>query len=107
MLKPGGKLLIVSFHSIEDKIIKFLFSNFSQNKSKPSRYFPEDNSENLILFEKYTNKVIRPSKKEIKKNNPSRSAKLRYAIRSKNEFIFPNNLIKKFSKYLDIEAIYV
>ena len=107
LLKPGGKLLIVSFHSIEDKIIKFLFSNFSQNKSKPSRYFPEDNSENLILFEKYTNKVIRPSKKEIKKNNPSRSAKLRYAIRSKNEFIFPNNLIKKFSRYLDIEAIYV
>ena len=52
-LKPGGKLIVVSFHSIEDKIIKFYFSNFSKNKSKPSRYFPENNLENksyLKLF---------------------------------------------------------
>ena len=42
ILKPGGKILIVSFHSIEDKIVKYFFSNFSKNKSKPSRYFPEN-----------------------------------------------------------------
>ena len=41
LLKPGGKILVVSFHSIEDKIIKYFFTNFSKNKSKPSRYFPE------------------------------------------------------------------
>ena len=40
ILKPGGKILIVSFHSIEDKIVKYFFSNFSTNKSKPSRYLP-------------------------------------------------------------------
>ena len=39
-LKPGGKILVVSFHSIEDKIIKYFFRNFSENKSKPSRYIP-------------------------------------------------------------------
>ena len=33
ILKPGGKILIVSFHSIEDKIVKYFFSNFSTNKS--------------------------------------------------------------------------
>ena len=37
-LKPGGKILTVSFHSIEDKIVKFFFKNFSMNRSKPSRY---------------------------------------------------------------------
>ena len=40
-LKPGGKILIISFHSLEDKIIKYFFTNFSKNKNRPSRYFPE------------------------------------------------------------------
>ena len=44
-LKPGGKILTVSFHSIEDKIVKFFFKNFSMNRSKPSRYLPENNSD--------------------------------------------------------------
>ena len=107
LLKPGGKILVVSFHSIEDKIVKFFFSNFSKNKSRPSRYLPEERNDDLILFEKYDNKVIRPSNKEIYKNNPSRSAKLRFATRNKNKFSYPTYLIKKFSNYLDIEATYV
>ena len=41
-LKPGGKILAISFHSIEDRIIKYYFSNFSKNRSRPSRYLPED-----------------------------------------------------------------
>ena len=96
----------MSFHSIEDKIVKYFFSNFSKNRSKPSRYFP-DNTDNLILFEEYNKKIIRPSEHEIEMNNPSRSAKLRFAIRSKNKFIYPINFIKKFSKYLNIESSYV
>tara|TARA_B100000886_G_scaffold297768_1_gene225615 strand:- start:6177 stop:7184 length:1008 start_codon:yes stop_codon:yes gene_type:complete len=107
LLKPGGKILIISFHSIEDKIIKYFFKNFSKNKSKPSRYFPEENLKNFELFESYSNKVIKPTKIEIEKNLPSRSAKLRYAIRSDNKFNFPTNLIDKFSKYLKIEALHV
>ena len=106
ILKPGGKILVVSFHSIEDKIIKYFFSNFSKNKSKPSRYFPDCGDE-LYLFEKYINKVITPSNKEISINNPSRSAKLRFATRSKCKFSYPINLTKKFQKYLDLEAINV
>jgi 16S rRNA (cytosine1402-N4)-methyltransferase len=104
-LKPGGKLLAVSFHSIEDKILKYFFTNFSKNKSRPSRYFPESDINRLILFDEYKNKVFRPSKKEIDKNARSRSAKLRYAIRSENKFDYPTNLLKKFKKYLDVEAI--
>ena len=105
ILKPGGKILIVSFHSIEDKIVKYFFSNFSTNKSKPSRYLPDEDGSKTALFEEYKNKILKPTKKEIDKNNRSRSAKLRYAIRSNNKFIHPNELIKKFKKYLDLEAI--
>ena len=103
ILKPGGKILIVSFHSIEDKIVKYFFSNFSLSRSRPSRYFPEDKDFNISLFDKYKNKIFKPSNLEIIKNPPSRSAKLRYAIRSKNEFIYPNELVNKFKKYLELE----
>ena len=106
-LKPGGKILVVSFHSIEDKIVKYFFKNFSRNKSRPSRYIPEKNSDRETLFEDYINTVIRPSKKEISKNNPSRSAKLRFATRSKSKFFYPDNFVSKFYKYLNLENINV
>ena len=105
-LKPGGKILVISFHSIEDKIIKYFFTNFSKNKSKPSRYFPE-NKNDLSLFEEYKNKVLRPSKKEIDKNLRSRSAKLRFAVRSESKFEYPKFLIKRFEKFLELEALSV
>ena len=106
-LRPGGKILVVSFHSIEDRIVKYFFSNFSKNKSKTSRYLPEKDNDDLFLFEKYVNTVITPSEKELRNNKPSRSAKLRFAIRSKNKFSNPANLFQKFNKYLEIEAINV
>ena len=107
VLKPGGKILIISFHSIEDKIIKYLFSNFAENKSRPSRYLPDSKTKSSSLFNEYKNKVFRPSIQEVTLNNRSRSAKLRFAIRSKNKFVYPKDLIKKFKKYLDLEAINV
>jgi 16S rRNA (cytosine1402-N4)-methyltransferase len=106
-LKPGGKILVISFHSIEDKIIKYLFTNFSENKSRPSRYLPEKNIIEPVLFNEYKNKVLRASKKEILNNNRSRSAKLRFATRSNYKFVYPKDLVQKFKKYLDLEAINV
>ena len=103
-LRPGGRLIVISFHSIEDKIIKYYFSNFSKNRSNPSRYFPEDDENKYFLFENYNKKVFKPSRNEMIKNKPSRSAKLRFAIRSKKEFSHPSNLFQKFEKYLNIEA---
>ena len=106
-LKPGGKILIISFHSIEDRIVKYFFTNFSKNKSRPSRYLPETKVPDTALFEQYKNRILVPSNEEINKNNRSRSAKLRFAIRSKNNFKYPFDLIKKFKKYLDLESINV
>ncbi len=107
ILRPGGKVVVISFHSIEDKIIKYFFANFSENKSKPSRYLPENKNNESTLFNEYKNFVLRPSKNEIDRNVRSRSAKLRFAIRNKQAFTYPKDLIKKFKKYLDLEAINV
>ena len=104
-LKPGGKILVISFHSIEDKIVKYFFNFFSNNRSRSSRYIPENKDMNVQLFDNYKNKVFRPSKIELDKNNRSRSAKLRFAIRSGSEFEYPKDLIKRFQNYLDLEAI--
>ena len=68
------------------------------------RYLPEIKN-NKFLFDKYINEVIKPTKKEVIQNKSSRSAKLRFAIRSKNKFVYPINLLQKFNKYLKIEEI--
>ncbi len=102
ILKPGGKLVVISFHSIEDKIVKYYFKNFSKNQSRANKYLPEENI-NLSLFETYKNKTITASNSEIKKNPRSRSAKLRFAIRSKNTFQDPKELRKKFKYLTDLE----
>jgi len=105
-LKVGGKLIVVSFHSIEDRIVKFFFNNYSKNKSRTSRYYPEPNKAKF-LFENYKNKVIRPTSEEIKLNPPSRSAKLRFVTRNKENFFYPEELREKFINYLELESRHV
>ncbi len=101
LLKEGGKIIVITFHSIEDKIVKFFFTNFSANKSRGSRYY-SDTDQRKILFENYQNKIIRPTIAEIEENNPSRSAKLRFATRSKDNFFYPSDFKNKFFNYLEL-----
>ena len=102
-IKFGWKIITISFHSIEDKIIKYYFTNYSSNKSNPSRYIPTENNKKNYFFEKYKNNFSRPSPEELIKNSASRSAKLREAIRTKQEFIQPKEFREKFKKYIEIE----
>ena len=104
-VRKGGKIITVSFHSIEDKIIKYYFTNYSSNKSNPSRYLPSQSNQENSFFEKYKNNFLTPSEKELVKNPPSRSAKLRYAIRTSQPFSYPVEFKERFKKYLDIENV--
>ena len=107
LIKPGGKIIIISFHSIEDKIIKYYFTNYSSNKSNPSRYLPTENNQKNSFFEKYKNNFLTASPEELIKNPASRSAKLRKAIRTEQEFIYPKEFKEKFKKYIDIENVLI
>ncbi len=98
-----GIILAVSFHSLEDKIIKYFFKSLSEDK-KVSRYLPEEKNYNK-LFQAVNKKPIVPTQTEIDINKPSRSAKLRYAIKKKNLINFEGDFIKKFSKLLEIEDL--
>ena len=102
-LKKGGKIITISFHSIEDKIIKYYFTNYSSNKSNPSRYMPTQSNQKNLFFERYKNNFLTPSEKEIIKNPASRSAKLRHATRTEQIFNYPTEFKEKFKRYLDIE----
>ena len=103
LIKFGGKIIVISFHSIEDKIIKYYFTNYSSSKSNPSRYMPTENNQKNSFFEKYKNNFLTPGAEELVKNPPSRSAKLREAVRTEQEFIYPKEFKEKFKKYINIE----
>ena len=102
LLPVGGILLIVTFHSIEDKIVKFFLKNYSENKNF-SRYLPSSD-EKKILFKLVNKKPITPSAGEIKLNPASRSAKLRYGIKLNNHSDF-SEFTKKFNYLLDVEKL--
>ena len=103
ILEKDGVLAVVTFHSIEDKIVKYFFKSLSENKSV-SRYFPKiDQPEPLLkLIEK---KPKTPTKKELEENLPSRSAKLRYAIKKNDFYNFKTDIYEKFNNLIEIENL--
>ena len=101
VLKKDGVLAVVTFHSLEDKIVKYFFKSLSENKSV-SRYLPKINQQK-ILFRMPEKKPIIPSDKEISENLPSRSAKLRYVFKKEDFYEFETDIYKKFRYLIDIE----
>ena len=76
ILKKGGKIVIITYHSVEDRIVK----RFIQNGCFDSEPLKDDFGKYKLPFKK-SFKYLSPSLIEIKKNSRSRSAKLRSAIR--------------------------
>ena len=77
LLNKKGKLIVVSFQSLEDRIVKDFFNHNSGKRWRSSRHYPELANRGPIIFKLITKKPIRPQEQEVIINPRSRSAKLR------------------------------
>ncbi len=80
-LKPGGKLAVVTFHSLEDRIVKRYLQLASGQEANANRYAPQK-AETTARYTLVTRRAVGPDAQELAENPRSRSAKLRVATRT-------------------------
>jgi 16S rRNA (cytosine1402-N4)-methyltransferase len=80
-LRPGGRLAVVTFHSLEDRIVKRFFRERSGGNPGGSRHLPEIQAASAPTFERVARPVA-PSEAELARNPRARSARLRSGVRS-------------------------
>jgi 16S rRNA (cytosine1402-N4)-methyltransferase len=81
ILKPEGRLVVVSFHSLEDRIVKRFLTERGKEVRQPSRHAPELSRAAKPQYRLLGGKPVGPSETEIAANPRARSAKLRAAVR--------------------------
>jgi 16S rRNA (cytosine1402-N4)-methyltransferase len=81
LLAPGGRIAVVTFHSLEDRIVKQFLASRSGRGRAASRLLPGEPAEAEPTFEAPRGQPIEPSEREASANPRSRSAKLRFAVR--------------------------
>jgi 16S rRNA (cytosine1402-N4)-methyltransferase len=77
VIKPGGRLVVITYHSLEDRIVK----NFIKNGKFKGEVEKDFYGNPIVPFKAVNRKIIVPSDNEIQENNRARSAKLRIAER--------------------------
>lgn len=85
LLRPGGRLAVVSFHSLEDRIVKQFLRDASGAVANASRHMPQARPATAPTFD-HVAKALRPSDAELARNPRARSATLRAAVRSPAPF---------------------
>jgi len=81
ILAPRGRLAVVSFHSLEDRIVKQFLARHSDTRPRASRHAPDTGQAPRAAFRLLTNRPQTPTADEIATNPRARSAKLRIAER--------------------------
>ncbi len=81
-LKPGGRLVVVTFHSLEDRIVKQFLIDRAGLTPRGSRYLPESIKISSPSFRIVNSRPLTPEKGELDVNPRARSARLRAAIRT-------------------------
>jgi 16S rRNA (cytosine1402-N4)-methyltransferase len=85
LLKPGGRLAVVSFHSLEDRIVKTFLRTRSQTAEMPSRHSPsvlDPTAARRATFRALARRPITPGPNELARNPRARSARMRTAERT-------------------------
>ncbi|MGH2565809.1 MAG: 16S rRNA (cytosine(1402)-N(4))-methyltransferase, partial [Ginsengibacter sp.] len=76
LLEVGGRIAVITFHSLEDRIVKNFFRNGNFNEVQQNDLYGTLSKNNLKII---TKKPVTPSQEELKNNPRSRSSKLRIA----------------------------
>ncbi len=105
--KTNTGITAVTFHSLEDRIVKKIFNITKDLGENPSRYLPTINQkEESTYLEKINNKATKPSESEIMVNPRSRSAKLRSVIKIGNDFLSIDRRALKMERLFQLEEKY-
>ncbi|MBV8090940.1 MAG: 16S rRNA (cytosine(1402)-N(4))-methyltransferase RsmH [Alphaproteobacteria bacterium] len=82
LLAPGGRLAVVSFHSLEDRVVKQFLQQRSGQAPRASRHAPDAVAALATSFELFGRRAVRPSAAEIARNPRARAARMRAARRT-------------------------
>ena len=82
LLAPGGRLAIISFHSLEDRRVKNFLRQRGASPPRDSRHLPAARGETAASFRLLTKRAVRPGDTELARNPRARSARLRAAERT-------------------------
>lgn len=81
-LVPGGRLVVVTFHSLEDRLVKEFLRDRSGSAARPSRHHPLGEAGPAPSFTQLHRRAVRPGDEELARNPRARSARLRAGLRT-------------------------